>query len=241
MNDFRLRIREGSVFNKNPFVDLGRESDDLVKIIVAIFDVSGFTEFFNSIHINKNIVTTSFINGLLYWFHYRFEKYYTFRPVFSKFLGDGILMIWEPGHQEMHKREVISLMNLCWDMVASDDSFESEYIPEFKRKVGEGRRITYPSKLKVGLSLGHAVKYVKGRKASDYISECINTASRLVKFHKDIKFLAHSDLVVGPIPRKFRYIKKIIRLRGIGDICVFVDKSDYEKAGAPKKFKALRK
>lgn len=239
MNEFRLRIKQGRVVSKNPYLNLGREDEDLIKIVVAIFDLAGFTDFFNRIRINKNIVITSFINGLLYWFHYTFENRYTFRPVLSKFLGDGIMMIWEPGRQQMSSRHIIDLMNVCWDMVSAKTSYHDEYVPEFIRRIGKRWKIEYPQKLRVGLSLGHAVKYTRRGNVSDYVAESINIASRLVKFHEKIYFLAHSDLVFGRIPSEFRYIQKSIYLRGIGRISVYIDKWDYERAGSPKVFKDL--
>lgn len=241
MNNFRLKIREGRVVGKNPYVDLGREDENLIKIVVAIFDLEGFTDFFSGIRINKNIVVTSFINGLLYWFHHHFETNYTFRPLLSKFLGDGIMMIWEPGRQQMSNRDIIDLMNICWDMVASKDlSYEHAYVPEFVRKIGKRWSVQYPKKMRVGLSLSHAVKYTKRGNVSDYVAESINIASRLVKFHQKIYFIAHSDLVFGRIPREFRYIQKSVDLRGIGEIGVYIDKEDYKEAGSPKVFKNLR-
>jgi len=238
VSKFRLKIRQGRVVGKNPYVDLGREDEDLIRIVVAIFDLEGFTDFFNGIRINKNIVVTSFINGLLYWFRYRFAKYYPlFSPLLSKFLGDGIMMIWEPGRQRMSNRNIISLMNVCWDIVGSEDSYEHEYVPEFVRRIGKRWHIKYPAKLRVGLSLSHAVKYARRGKVSDYVAESINIASRLVKFHQEIYFIAHSDLVFGKIPKEFRYIQKSIDLRGIGEIGVYIDKADYQKAGRPKDFK----
>lgn len=239
MDDFKLLIRQGRVVNKNPSVKLGREVDDLIKIIVAVFDLKGFTNFFNKIPINKNIVASSFVNGLLYWFYYRFKRYYKFEPVFSKFLGDGVLMIWEPGQQKISIQDIITLMNTCWDMVAASNRYEIEYLQEFCKKIGKRWNVKYPTRLRVGMSLGHAVKYIKRGKRSDYISESINIASRLVKFHEDIYFIAQSDLVFGKIPKKFRYVQKKIRLRGIGDLVVYIDKLDFQKAGAPKKFKEL--
>lgn len=148
-------------------------------------------------------------------------------------------MIWEPGRQQMSSRDIIGLMNVCWDMVSAKTSYQNEYVPEFVGRIGKRWNIKYPKKLRVGLSLGHAVKYTKRGKASDYVAESINIASRLVKFHKKVYFIAHSDLVFGRIPSEFRYIQKSIYLRGIGRISVYIDKWDYERAGSPKDFKDL--
>lgn len=239
MKSFKLKIRQGRVVGKNPYIDLGREDEDLIRIVVAIFDLEGFTDFFSGIRINKNIVVTSFINGLLYWFRHHFGSYYRFPPLFSKFLGDGAMMIWEPRHQKMSNQDIIGLMNTCWDMVAGGSSYEREYVPEFVRKIGKRWPVQYPKKLRVGLSLSHAVKYTRRGKVSDYVAESINIASRLVKFHQKVYFLAHSDLVFGRIPKEFRYIQKSVDLRGIGKIGVYIDKRDYEEAGSPKVFENL--
>lgn len=239
MKKFRLSIREGRIINTNPFIKLGKESSDLIKIIVAIFDLQEFTQFFNSIRVNKNIIITSFINGLLYWFHYHFQIE-RFIPIFSKFLGDGVMMVWEPGRQKLSSQDIILLMNLCWNMVSAESSYNEEYLSEFHRIIGKRYSdLAYPRKLKVGLSLGHAVKYTRYKKRTDYISESINIASRLVKYHKKIPFIAHSDLAID-IPKKQGYIEKSITLRGIGNITVYVDESDYLIAKSPSVFKNIK-
>ncbi len=236
--EFVLSIQQGRVVNKNPFIDLGYEGADLIKIVVAIFDLMGFTRFFHSISVNKELVVTSFINGLLYWFSYRFkeDKWW---PIFSKFMGDGVLMVWELGRQKLSNVDIIAIMNLCWNIVSARDSYEDEFLPEFNKKIGARWRIKYPKQLKVGLSLGHAVRYTRDNERTDYISESINIASRLVKFDRKIPFIAHSDIVLGSGPKKHNYIEKSIRLRGIEDICIYVDKEDFRNAGFPKKFRKV--
>jgi len=236
---FCLSIKQGRVVNVNPFIDLGREGSDPVSIIVAVFDLQGFTKFFHSVSTNKTLVVTSFINGLLYWFHYRF-KHNKWKPIFSKFTGDGVLMIWEPGRQQLSNENKLALMNMCYNMVSAPDSYVDEFLPEFRRKLGVRWKATYPKKLKVGLSAGDAVRYIKDNVRMDYISESINIASRLVKFTPLIPFLAHSDIVIGESPKKYNYIEKRIKLRGIGPICVYVDKIDFHNAGSPDKFKRVK-
>jgi len=130
------------VINTNPFVNLGKEENDLIKIVVAIFDLEGFTNFFNNIPVNKNIVITQFINGLLYWFNYHFKERFT--PNFAKFLGDGLMLIWEPSSQKLTNADLIYLMNRCWDCVQAPSSFHREYLPEFKNKIGKRWQVEFP-------------------------------------------------------------------------------------------------
>ena len=227
---FRVRIRGGRVLNTSVSLKLGTELGDLVRIIVVIFDLEGFTNFFDSAPVNKNIIVSCYLNAFPSWLHYRLSNDWLATPALSKFLGDGVLYIWETEKQEISAERAVRLMNICWDMVQAGTRYDREFLPEFRRRIGKRWDCDYPSRLRVGLSLGHAIKYSRGTRTTDYVSEAINIASRLVKFHPEVYFLAHSDIVFGPGPREYDYIEKKIELNGISKpVTVYIDKNDFNR------------
>lgn len=228
---FKLKIEGNRVLNTNVTLNLGTELGNLERIIVAIFDLEGFTNFFDSASVNKNIIVSAYLNGFLSWLDYRFKKQnWAILPTLSKFLGDGVIYIWETERQKISAAKAVNLMNLCWNMVQAKSSYDEEFLPEFIRQLGKRWECAYPKRLRVSLSLGHAVKYVREGRPTDYVSESINIASKLVKFHPEVYFLAHSDIVFGAGPKKYDYIEKKIYLTGINKpVAVFIDKDDYSR------------
>lgn len=234
MPRWKLKVRNGEVCNTGRIIALKQECDDLVKIVVAIFDLEGFTNFFDSASVNRNIVVSAYMKGFLDWLNYQIDQlreHYVPRPRYHKFLGDGVLLIWEVGDSVLsHPLVRMAFMNACWNMVDGKESYESTFLPEFKQRIGRRWTCEYPSRLRVSISLGHAVRYGNRHESCEYISECINVASRLVKFRPSLRFIAHSDLVFGSEPRKYGYIQKKISIKGINDrVGVFVDKDEFDK------------
>lgn len=226
---FQLKIRESRVVNDGLTPSIGVECDDLTKIVVAIFDLEGFTNFFDSASINKNIIVASYVNGFLSWLNYRLDLAQLPSPKLSKFLGDGVLYIWETEKQKITSVIAIALMNACWNTVRGRDRYEKEFLPQFINQVGKKWDCEYQKHLRVSLATGHAVKYVQGNRSVEYVSECINVASHLLKIHPEVYFIAHSDLVLGEEPSEHNYVEKRIReIRGIDrSICVFIDEDDF--------------
>lgn len=96
-SSFQIKIVRGRVLNTCKSPSIGKECNDLVKIIVVIFDLESFTKFFDSAGVNKNIVVASYINSFLSWINYRVEleissRRLPERPKLSKFLGMGFYM-----------------------------------------------------------------------------------------------------------------------------------------------------
>lgn len=140
------------------------------------------------------------------------------------------MLIWEVGNSTLeYPLARMAFMNVCWNIVDGRDSYENTFLPEFIRKIGKRWTCEYPLRLRVSLSWGHAVKYGHGHTSCEYISECINVASRLVKYRPGLRFMAHSDLVFGSEPRKNEYIQKKILVKGINHpVAVFIDKDEFE-------------
>jgi len=243
---FQIEVKRGKVRNEGQCPAIGKECNDLVRIIVTIFDLEGFTNFCDSVSVNKNIIVASYINGFLSWINYRLDLEVNSgrlpeRPRISKFLGDGLLYIWEVQRQGLNSRRILDLINFCYNLTRGKDRYEKEFLPEFMRKLGHNWDCDYPKHLRVGISLGHAVKYIQLGHLVDYVSECINIASHLLKVHPAVYFIAHSDVYVGPEMSKLGYVKKKTTIRGISkSIAVYIDKDDFAALSDKSKFQDIR-
>ena len=93
---FTLTINRNKVRNLGHNPSIGVERDNLVRVIVAVLDLEGFTNFFNKASPNQSIIVASYVNAFLSWLNHRLdlEGNRISRPQLSKFLGDGVLYIW---------------------------------------------------------------------------------------------------------------------------------------------------
>lgn len=231
-DEFRLTIEGNKVINLGYNPSIGVERDNLVRIIVAVLDLEGFTNFFNKASPNQSIIVASYVNGFLSWLNHRLdlEGKRLPRPRLSKFLGDGVLYVWET---EEGKTEQIALdlMNFCWNITRSKtDKYEESFRRQFIRQLGKKWDCEYPKHLRASLATGFAVKYTRRNHPPEYVSECINIASRLYGIHPELYFVAHSDLFLDDeIKTAANYVEKRIKIKGIDkQIAIFIDKDDFD-------------
>lgn len=227
---FKLQFTGDQVSNVGPITPLGGARSDLVEIVVALFDLEGFTNFFNSSSVIRYTIVPTFINAFLSWLNYCFRSSCFPMPKYSKFLGDGALLIWETGEQQLFRGVLkAGLMNFCWNMVRGQkESYENEFLPQLLRKIKPIQTCEYPKHLRISLSLGHALKYVQGE-LNEYVSECINIASRIINYNPELYFMAHSNLVTNEEDLQGKYVQKLLtQVKGIDKpICAYIDKDDF--------------
>lgn len=230
---FKLTIAENKVRNPGHYPAIGVEHDNLVRIIVAVFDLAGFTKFFDKASPDKNRIVASYVNAFLSWLNYWFdlERKRIPRPRLSKFLGDGVLYVWET-EEGKTEQNALDLMNFCWNMTRGNDRYEKGFLPQFISQLGKKWKCNYPQQLKASISTGPAVKYTRRNRPPEYVAESINIATRLCGGHPELYFMAHSDLLLDAEAKTtFKYVEKQIiegKLKGIDEpIAVFIDEDDF--------------
>jgi hypothetical protein len=147
--------------------------------LAAIFDLAGFTKFCNQI--DPHLVIPEFLNKFLKWLFQQVAsecKYKESRdritmwcqlPFYGKFLGDGILLLWDTN---AIKRAVdignivVSLFNIC-------NKYRKEFLPSISSEVDSP-----PRTLRCGIARGQVVSLGDG---ADFVGSCINVASRMQK------------------------------------------------------------
>jgi hypothetical protein len=213
-----LPTHEFEKFNPS-ILDLGRVSKDgkYIESLAAIFDLEAFTSFCNQI--DPHLVIPEFMDEFLSWLFNKISSEFAHTkkpkqtilwcqlPFYAKFLGDGVLFLWDTKNLSptVIGNIVVSLLNTCRD-------YEESFLPKIKRSF-----VRPPTTLRCGIARGQIVSIGDNR---DFVGPCINIAARLQKlgqfsfafskrgFNLDDYFGEHSH-------HEFILIKSMIR--GVGD------------------------
>jgi class 3 adenylate cyclase len=93
-------------------------------------------------------------------------------PIFGKFLGDGVLLLWDVGEVSSEGRK---------NIVRAFDVIVNDYLRDFLKN--NRKDFTRPpSMLRCGIAQGQVSSIADG---NDYVGMCINIASRLQKLRAD--------------------------------------------------------
>lgn len=208
--------------------DIGQEGK-YQQALSAYFDLEGFTEFCNQI--DPHLVLPEFLKSFLEWLFGEIALEFTcgkddslvyvwcHLPFFSKFMGDGVLFLWDTSSLEQEElgNLVVSLHNVC-------DKYVKKFIPEIKKQVSKP-----PCRLRCGIARGQVVSVGDGY---DFVGSCINVSSRIQKLgHFSFAFSRRGftlDRCFSPSMAKLYELIKT-QIRGVGDEeLVFVSRKELE-------------
>ncbi|MBN2273127.1 MAG: hypothetical protein JXR41_01480 [Bacteroidales bacterium] len=206
-----------------------------IRSISMLFDLEGFSGFFSkpdvcdyiSKYLNLIIdaVKLTFEGGDLYWERSENDEPIIVtplpKPIHTKFLGDGVLYIWNYDHFTFP--HIIHLVNRVWNL---KNSFSL-----LCNKAGEILPVDdFPKRIRFGIAAGtvYQLKYQNGD-ADEYIGYSINLVSRLQSYCRSIGFIVSGRLnipneTIAELGYKKCLAKKI---RGFPDEIVIVDNQDY--------------
>jgi len=228
-----LSMKEFSKFGPNllDIGDIGREGA-YREGLAAIFDLEGFTFFCNQI--DPHLVIPGFLSLFLDWLFKEISKEFTHKrerdgrtlwcalPFFAKFLGDGVLFLWDTKKLSADElgNIIVSLRNICL-------KYRSKFLPIAEREVSKS-----PQKLRCGIARGQIISVGDGR---DYVGACINVASRLQKLGQlSFAFSKRGFQLERCFSKHYQeeFILAKVPIRGIGkEELIFIDKSEYEELG----------
>ncbi|MDX6769899.1 MAG: hypothetical protein SF051_10225 [Elusimicrobiota bacterium] len=146
--------------------------------IAAFFDLEGFTNFSKQIepHLSVPLFLSSFLGWLLDAIKQAVTeekvpqgvKMWGPLPFFVKFMGDGLLVLWDLADTNEYARLniVVGMERICRD-------YKKEFLPTMT-----GRVVDPPPALRCGLARGMVYSVGDG---NDYVGSCINMAARLQK------------------------------------------------------------
>ena len=202
--------------------------------VALIFDIIGFTKFYNKPDIQHYItgylnhiiecVEINFWGGDSYWFKtpgYDNLPALAITPSMKKFLGDGMLYIWENNKQNSlsDNKFKFDLLNRIWNIQQHFGKINLRLLQELPNS-------DLPVGIKFGIAKGTIFKIKDKHGNVDYIGPCINMASRLVKYCEQINFIASSRFDISKeLLDKHRYIRVIAKdLRNFENEIVIIDK-----------------
>jgi hypothetical protein len=151
-----------------------------VNALSVIFDLEGFTNFCKQI--DPQLAVPEFLSEFLGWLFGRVkmeliensypEGYRTYAdpPFLSKFMGDGVLFLWDT--EEISETEI---QNIVVSMKYICDDYKKDFLPRMKDKI-----TTPPSKLRCGIARGAIYSVGNG---NDFVGPCINMSARLQKLN----------------------------------------------------------
>jgi hypothetical protein len=155
-----------------------RNESIAVPCVAALFDLQGFTIFCKQIE--PNLSVPIYLSGFLNWIFSAIRKETIYKeysngvslyhelPFFTKFMGDGLLVLWNtrrmgsPGQHNL----ILSCSNIL-------DQYRNEFAPSMRKKVSD-----VPPILRCGIAKGTVFSVGNGE---DYVGSCINVAARLQK------------------------------------------------------------
>lgn len=221
--------------------DVGARSRQ-IGVIAAVFDLSGFTNFCSQVdpHLSLPRFLKEFLNWLFESIKSQFEEkrfsqgilLYANLPFFAKFMGDGVLFLWDAENMTMKKicNVMVSLSNIC-------DQYRSVFLPKIRKHLSD-----VPKSVRCGVARGQVCSVGNGE---DYVGPCINIASRLQKLSNLGFCFSYRgiDLEEGMLKETAKaYIVKRASIRGVGrDELVVVEEYEFGKLSKKDKavFKAL--
>jgi class 3 adenylate cyclase len=196
--------------------DIRTPSKDL-EAVAAIFDLSGFTKFCGQI--DPQLCVPEYLSRFLEWLFEQVKKefvnksypegktLYADLPFLAKFLGDGVLFLWDTKGMQITGvcNIVVALRIICM-------RYGSDFYPKVKKDV-----VDPPTTLRCGIARGKVFSVGSG---DDYVGPCINIAARLQKLSLMTFCVSRKgfDFSKGMNASEYSlYTLKSVALRGIGD------------------------
>ncbi|MEI7899140.1 MAG: hypothetical protein WCK89_02735 [bacterium] len=222
--------------------DLSCDSKNM-QALAAFFDLEGFTDFCGQV--DPHLVIPEFLTRYLNWLFQALAeefrestdadtvKLWGCLPFYVKFMGDGILFLWDTDRCNGFTGKV----NIANSLLTITDAYTRHFLVDIRKAVSNPPKI-----LRCGIALGQITSIGGG---ADYVGPCINVASRLQKL-SSLSFavsrrgfdLSESPASEGQL-RSFLVLKQT-ELRGIGlEELVYIRKDEFATLSASEK-KELR-
>ena len=227
-----LSIKDFESFNKN-IRGLGDITIDgkYISALSAFIDLQGFTKFCNQI--DSHLVIPEFLSHYCDWIFQEISepfveskgeeriKIWGSLPFFAKYLGDGILFLWNTDISG----GVPGMCNIVLNLKTLTNNYKSKFLSEIKKRVSNP-----PEILRCGIARGQIISIGNGQ---DYVGSCINLSSRLQKLGPLSFALSRRGFDEAKSENhtifKSLLLKKVA-IRGIGDEeLIYVRKDEYNK------------
>jgi len=220
------------VTRRFPFESLAKPP---FQALVVIFDLEGFSTFFAQPdvqtymprYLNRVFECTSiaFLGGKAYWSKADKAMAPLAAPDHEKFLGDGALFLWTVGPDAtLRPTQIMPLLNRLWNLKQNFSKVVdacSDVVPV----------TDLPRAIRFGIARGSVYELTrKEAGGTEYLGYCINLASRLQSYCKELGFIASARVgFTREIVKKHGYIRVVAKkLRGFPKELVIVDQGEYK-------------
>jgi len=208
-----------------------------VQALAVFYDLEGFTSFCDQR--DSQLIIPNFLSQFVNWLFSsladEFSETHTDEhvtlsaplPFFSKFLGDGVLLLWDT--EELGTDDV-ALLNIVQSLHNIVLNYSDAFLPDIQKHMAN-----LPDILRCGIARGQIISVGDGQ---DYVGSCINVAARLQKLgglrfavsRRGIKLSPSNDSMINPL------VIKQVKIRGIkSDELVYVFPEELEHLSAEDK------
>lgn len=199
-----------------------------VNALSVMFDLEGFTGFCKQI--DPHLAVPEYLSEFLKWIFNEIKKELTEKtyddgyktwsdlPFMSKYLGDGILFLWET-----EKMSDVKIRNVVVSMYEICRHYRTKFLPTIS-----GSITTPPVKLRCGIARGTIYSVGNG---NDYVGPCINMSARLQKLHTLTFCFSRRGIDLTKMDTGYskKFVVKKVDIRGIGEAeLVCISKTEYD-------------
>jgi class 3 adenylate cyclase len=203
-----------------------------VQALAAFLDLDGFSGFASQA--DAHLMIPDFLSRYLDWLFQTLAaqfregeadgqvRIWGSLPFYAKFLGDGLLFLWDtersPG--------LSGTVNIARNLLEVTQGYATQFLPAVRRVVSRP-----PARLRCGMARGQVVAVGDG---ADYVGACINVAARLQKLMSLSFALSARGIDLARAPdgagalRPLLVLKEVA-VRGAGDQeLVYVRRDEFE-------------
>jgi class 3 adenylate cyclase len=188
-----------------------------VQALAAFYDLEGFTSFCNQV--DSHLVIPEFLKQFIDWLFLSLAREakqseqegrivtWGTLPFYIKFLGDGILFLWDTDLSH-HPTDI---GNIVTNLYLVARGYQGDFLPDARRHFSHP-----PSRLRCGVARGQIITVGNGE---DYVGSCINIAARLQKLSQLTFAVSRRGIDLGRAWTTADFGKlalKAVDLRGIG-------------------------
>lgn len=151
-----------------------------IQALAVFYDLESFTSFCDQR--DSHLVIPNFLSQFVNWLYNSLadefresqtDTHITLNaplPFFSKFLGDGVLLLWDTDDLGTDDEILSNLVKRLHNIVLK---YDSDFLPGVQRHIAN-----IPKILRCGIARGQIIPVGDGQ---DYVGSCINVAARLQK------------------------------------------------------------
>ncbi len=229
--DINIIVKESYEKFNEDLLGLGKieTKSSQLNALSVMFDLEGFTNFCKQI--DPQLAVPEYLSEFLKWIFAEIKKeliestydegfsMWCDLPFLSKYLGDGILFIWDTESMDDTEIQnvVVSMYEIC-------KKYTKEFLPRIASDI-----ISPPTRLRCGIARGIIYSVGDG---NDFVGPCINMSARLQKLHTLTFCFSRRGISIENMGESYKklFVVKKVDIRGIGNeelVCVL--KSEYEK------------